>query len=324
MVLFLTFGAIGCFFQLKKIDEGDNTSSSSSGTSIGKEESGESTSESESETPQAKTLGSLEVGSKVKVPHSEMGDIEFLIADKDHDGYPENSTTLLTEKIIAYRAFDAKEPNNTISSRKTSGNNKYSESNIDQWLNSSAGAGQWFSARHSADQAPSGDFVYKGFNAYDQDAGFLAGFDDAFVAILKDTTIKVVLNTFADGGGDESITRKFFLPSRSELFGMSENSIMEGSFLSYFSSNYGYLRQVKASAYAEADNESSTNLSTYWLRTCSSECSDYVRYVGGDGGYYRNYAYYGNIGVRPLCNLSSDTKVSESPDENGYYSLVFN
>ena len=51
MVLFLAFGAIGCFFQLKKIDEGDNTSYSSSGTSIGKEESGESTSESESETP---------------------------------------------------------------------------------------------------------------------------------------------------------------------------------------------------------------------------------------------------------------------------------
>ena len=104
------------------------------GTSIGKEESGESTSESESETPQVKTLGSLEVGSKVKVSHSKMGDIEFLIVDKDHDGYPENSTTLITEKIILFRCVDAKEPNNSDVGRKNYGNNKYSVSNLDQWL----------------------------------------------------------------------------------------------------------------------------------------------------------------------------------------------
>lgn len=34
--------------------------------------------------------------------------------------------------------------------------------------------------------------------------------------------------------------------------------------------------------------------------------------------------YYGGGGVRPLCNLSSDTVVSEESDGTGYYSLVFN
>lgn len=325
MVLFLTFGAIGCFFQLKKIDEGDNTSYSSSGTSIGKEESGESTSESESETPQAKTLGSLEVGSKVKVPHSEMGDIEFLIADKDHDGYPENSTTLITEKIILFRCVDAKEPNNSDVGRKNYGNNKYSVSNLDQWLNSAAVAGQWYSARHSVDQAPDNTNVFNN-NDYDQDTGFLTGFDDAFVAALKDTTLKVALNINIDGGGYESITRKFFLASAAEMFGRAENSVMEGSILSYFSADTNAIRIAVASEYAVAHSEYSTTAGTayyYWLRTPVSSTSYNYRFVLSDGGYGSRAAYYGNYGVRPLCNLSSDTKVSETPDENGYYSLVF-
>lgn len=327
MVLFLTFGAIGCFFQLKKIDEGDNTSSSSGGTSIGEEESRESTSESESETPQVKTLGSLEVGSKVKVPHSEMGDIEFLIADKDHDGYPENSTTLITEKIILLRAFDVIESDNKYYGCQNGGNNKYSFSNIDQWLNSSGAAGQWFSKQHSCDSAPSSILVK---NPYDQDAGFLSGFDDTFLVALKETTIKVVLNTVAYGGGYESITRKFFLPSCAELFGIAENEIMEGSILSYFSENTDEIRLASVSAYAAEDNTNKGSKAVaagvmrwYWLRTPLYSNESLVHYVFLNGKLSSGNAHESDCGVRPLCNLSSDTKVFETPDENGYYSLVF-
>lgn len=352
MVLFLTFGAIGCFFQLKKIDEGDNTSSSSGGTSIGKEESrestssgsgtssgstseseSESTSESESEMPQGKLLGSLEVGSKVKVSHSEMGDIEFLIVDKDHDGYPSNSTTLITEKIIAFRAFDAKEPDNSNSSRKSFGYERYSVSNLDQWLNSSAAAGQWYSARHSADNAPSVGFVAS--NAYDQEAGFLAGFDAAFVAVLKDTTIIVAKNPKNDGGGSESITRKIFLPSRIEIYGQRGALIAEGSRLSYFENPSETFdircekRIAVISEYAASHSEYPETAGAaykYWLRTVDSSSMSMVSYVLSDGKFDTSKSSYASnaSGVRPLCNLSSDTKVSESPDENGYYSLVFN
>lgn len=362
MVLFLTFGAIGCFFQLKKIDEGDNTSSSSSGTSIGKEESGESTSsgtgtssgstsesesestgsstggsestsESESTTPQGKLLGSLEVGSKVKVSHSEMGDIEFLIVDKDHDGYPSNSTTLITEKIIAFRAFDAKEPNNSVSDRQNYGYERYSVSNLDQWLNSSAAAGQWYSARHSADNSPSTGFVSS--NAYDQEAGFLAGFDAAFVSVLKDTTIIVAKNPKNDGGGSESIIRKIFLPSRIEIYGQRGALIAEGSRLSYFENPSETFdircekRIAVISEYAASHSEYPKTAGAayeYWLRTVDSSSMSMVSYVLSDGNFDTSESSYAfnSSGVRPLCNLSSDTKVSESPDENGYYSLVFN
>lgn len=270
------------------------------------------------------TLGSLAIGSKIKISHSVLGDIIFLKADKDHDGYPENSTTLITEKIILFRCLDAKEPNNSDSNRKNYGNNKYSVSNLDQWLNSTAAAGQWYSARHSADQAPDNANVWNNYNEYDQDAGFLAGFDDAFVAALKDTTLKVALNTVTDGGSYESITRKFFLASRAELFGAAENSVMEGSLLSYFSANTNAIRVAVASEYAAAHSEYSRTAGTaywYWLRTPNSSYSYYVRGVDSDGSLSNSSAYYGGSGVRPLCNLDSGISVSDSTDSDGCYTL---
>lgn len=270
------------------------------------------------------TLGSLAIGSKIKISHSVLGDIIFLKADKDHGGYPENSTTLITEKIILLRAFDAKEPNNSDGNRKNYGNNKYSVSNLDQWLNSTASAGQWYSARHSADQAPNNANVWNNYNEYDQDAGFLAGFDDAFVAAIKDTTLKVALNTVTDGGSYESVVRKFFLPSRAELFGAAENSVMEGSLLSYFSANTNDIRKAQISAYAAAHSEYSVTAGNnwyYWLRTPHSSDSYYVRLVSSDGSLNYSGAYSGHFGVRPLCNLDSGISVSDSTDSGGCYTL---
>ena len=72
----------------------------------------------------SKTLGSLSVGAKIEVPvlsayQSRFGSkIVFKIADKNHSGYPSNSVTLITEKIIQNMASDAKEPSNSNSDRK--------------------------------------------------------------------------------------------------------------------------------------------------------------------------------------------------------------
>ena len=187
----------------------------------------------------SQTLGSLPIGAKIKDTNTKfLGEpIVWLKADKDHTDYPINSTTLITEKIIALRAFDAKEPNNTDSNRKNSGNNKYSVSNIDQWLNSDAVAGQWYTAKHEADQAPTTKSTHVSANTYTEDAGFLNGFSSYFKSQLLETTLKVALNTVTDGGDYESITRKIFLASRAETFGAAENSVMEGSLLSIFSEN---------------------------------------------------------------------------------------
>ena len=264
-------------------------------------------------------LGNLPAGTKIKIPHSVYGNIIFQVADQNHDGYPSNSTTLITEKIILLRCFDAKEPSNPNSDRASSGNNRYSKSNIDQWLNSSASAGQWYSARHEYDAPPTNSNVYYGYNEYDQDAGFLNGFDEAFVGALKDTTLTVALNTVTDGGGSETITRKMFLASKAEVFGSAENGIMEGGRLAIFAENTSESRIAKVSAYAAAHSEYSVteNQNLGWfLRTPSSASSRLARVVLSGGLLYDWYAYGGSYGVRPLCNLDSGIFVSRDADGN--------
>lgn len=274
------------------------------------------------------TLSSLPIGAKIKVPHSVMGNVIFLKADQNHTGYPENSTTLITDELILLRAFDAKEPNNTNSERQKYGNDRYSVSNIDHWLNSTASAGQWYSPQHSTDQSPNSTNVVSR-NPYDTDAGFLNGFDARFIEAMQDTTIKVARNTVTDGGGYDTLVRKVFLPSSAELFNQSENSIMEGSLLQYFQANTNAIRIAKISTYAAEDNNNKGSNSVtagtasfYWMRTPNSSDSYNVRIVRSVGSLYNNGAYLGDGGVRPLCNLNSETPVSDQPDSDGYYSLL--
>lgn len=274
------------------------------------------------------TLSSLPIGAKIKVPHSVMGNVIFLKADQNHTGYPENSTTLITDELILLRAVDAKEPNNTNSDRQQKGNNRYSVSNIDHWLNSTASAGQWYSPQHSTDQSPNSTNVVTR-NPYDTDAGFLNGFDARFIAAMQDTTIKVARNTVTDGGGYDTLTRKVFLPSLAELFNQAENSIMEGSLLQYFQANTDSIRKAKISTYAAEDNNNKGSNSVtagtasyYWMRTLLSSSSYDVRIVKPDGSLHLGVAYDGYNGIRPLCNLNSETTVSDQPDSDGYYSLL--
>lgn len=275
------------------------------------------------------TLSSLPIGAKIKVPHSVMGNVIFLKADQNHTGYPENSTTLITDELILLRAFDAKEPNNTDSNRRQYGNNRYSVSNIDHWLNSTASAGQWYSPQHTTDQSPNSTSVVDN-NPYDTDAGFLNGFDALFIAAIQDTTIKVARNTVTDGGGYDTLVRKVFLPSRTELTNQAENSIMEGSLLQYFQANTDAIRIAKISTYAAEDNNNKGSKSVtagsnhyYFTRTPDSSDSYRVRAVGANGSAtYSNWVNGGRDGVRPLCNLNSETPVSDQPDSDGYYSLI--
>jgi len=62
----------------------------------------------------------------------------------------------------------------------------------------------------------------------------------------------------------------------------------------------------------------------WWLATphsCLTSSSYTIRVVSSSGPLYYNNAYTGHIGVRPLCNLSSETLVSvpgeEKEDETG-------
>ena len=282
----------------------------------------------------SKTLGSLSVGAKIEVPvlsayQSRFGSkIVFKIADKNHSGYPSNSVTLITEKIIQLMCFDAKEASNSNSDRKSYGNNRYQHSNILQWLNSNAAAGNWYSAKHSADAPPTNANVWNNYNEYDAWAGFLAMLDPKFVAELLTTTQTVARNTVTDGGSYETVTSKMFLPSTTEVGLANENNIAEGTLLALFSNDASRVAYPTAQCVSNSEYTNS-NFSTskgwyWWLRTPYSSSAYFVRFVDSDGSLNYNNAYYGNGGVRPLCNLKSSILVSDSPNSDGNYTVIYN
>lgn len=247
-----------------------------------------------------------------------------MVADKNHAGYPSNSTTLLTEKIIKLCCFDATESGGN-SQRQSYGNNRMVLANIRQWLNKS-GTG-WYQAQHTYDRPPSNAYVWSDYNEYDGEAGFLTGFGAEMLAALLPTTLTVAKPT-VDGGGSETFTDKIFLLSMAEVNLGSENGIAEGSKLALFSDNNS--RKAYPTAQAVSNSEyTNSSLSAsqpwyWWLRSPYSSGANIVRVVNLDGTLDHSYAYYGNRGVRPALNLSSDILVSDTTDSEGYYTIIWN
>ena len=282
----------------------------------------------------SQSISNLAVGAKIEVPvlsayQSRFGaKLVFKIADKNHSGYPANSVTLITEKIIQLMCFDAIEANNSNSDRKQYGNNRYLHSNLLQWLNSNAAAGAWYSAQHSADAPPTNANVYSNYNEYDAWAGFLAMLEPKFVAELLDTTQTVVKNTVTDGGSYETVTSKMFLASTTEVGLANENSIAEGSLLALFSNDASRVAYPTSQCVSNSEY-TNTNFTTskgwyWWLRTPNSSYARSVRYVNTGGALGNDNACSGNYGVRPLCNLSSSILVSDTTNADGNYEIIYN
>ena len=275
----------------------------------------------------AKALSSLAAGALVKDTGTLYNGkaIVWKIADKNHAGYPANSVTLITERIISLKCFDAIESGNSDSDRKRYGNNRWIYANIRQWLNSQAAAGKWYSAQHGQDAPPSNANVWSNYNEYEAEAGFLAGFSANFLAALL-TTTHTVGKAQVDGGGTESCTDKIFLATCTEV-GLS-GDVAAGSKLALFSNDAS--RQAKPTAEAVSKSEytnSSLNANSpwyWWLADAYASNSYGVRLVNSSGALNWNDAYDGRRGVRPLCNIKSDILVSDNPDSDGAYTIIWN
>lgn len=283
----------------------------------------------------SQALSNLAVGSKVKfgkyqVNTEEAQPIIWTIVAKNHvstPAYPSNSVTLHAAEILDLRCFDAKEPSNSNSDRQNYGNNRYSVSNLDQWLNKDAAGGAWYSAAHSTDHSPNTTAGTGGYGTqYATRPGFLNGFTDDEKAAILSTTIRVV-NPSIDGGSYEDVVRKVFLPSTTEVGLSNENSIAEGAAWGYYTSNtarIGYVTQQCFSNTPSSSKPSSKTTAWYWwLRTPHHSFANIARSVNSDGSLGGNNAYRGNYGVRPALNLSSSLLVSDSTDADGCYTVVF-
>ena len=283
----------------------------------------------------SQTLASLSIGSKVKfgkyqVNTEDAQPIVWTIVAKNHQctpAYPENAITLHAAEILDLRCFDAKEPSNSNVDRQNHGNNRYSVSNLDKWLNKDAAGGAWYKAAHSADHSPDTTAGTGGYGTqYAARPGFLNGFTDDEKAAILSTTIRVVKPS-VDGGSYEYIQRKVFLPSTTEVGLDNENNIPEGTAWGYYTSNTARIGCVTQQCFSNTPSSSKPSSKTkgwyWWLRSPNYSFADFARVVYSVGSLNYSSAYNGNNGVRPALNLSSSLLVSDSTDADGCYTFVW-
>lgn len=164
------------------------------------------------------------------------------------------------------------------------GYNNWGLSNLRQWLNSSAGAGVWFTPTHVGDVAPN----------YSSQAGFLSGFSAEFQSVLTPTRSGTAANTATDGGTNYYTYDKMFLPSNYEVK-LDTSLTQEGPVFALYA-NAQNADRVKYRL------NSQTSTSYWWLRSANRGTAYNECYVTTSGGSDSNTAYNNNR-VAPACRI---------------------
>jgi hypothetical protein len=277
----------------------------------------------------AKTIKDLPVGAKVKFGRYRLEmsgrteEIKWRITAKNHRGYPSNSVTLWSEYIVDNRTFDETE-------RNSQGNNfdnpDYSKSNVDQWLNadnSDGLYGGWFKKTHYLDTVKERDA---------KTPGFLTAFSYDEKQCLLYTTIDYNCSLT----GAITMYRRVFLPSSYEV-GIYEDLYRPGKII-----KPGYQWEINLT-----DRERWSDFTSLYkdIRGTGELFRNYVLTRDGDfDGFMGNYhcCAYGyerdnptklytypvilaNIyACMPVTNIKDTTKVSNTTDSEGYYTVIFN
>lgn len=177
--------------------------------------------------------------------------------------------------------------------RARNGSNRYKDSALRQWLNSDAAAGSVWSPQNNYDRPPTWAA---------NTAGFMNGMDADFLAVIGNTKISVAKNTVIDGGGYDSLDDKFFLLSRSEVYGGLENSIDEGEPYPFYS-QYSDLSAAGTTADSNRIKLKSGTAQTWWLRTPGSANEHWFRCVKGANGAIDINSALNASGIAPACNI---------------------
>ena len=283
----------------------------------------------------AQPLEFLPTGAKVKFGRHQINAEEVLpiiwtIVAKNHTGYPSNSITLHATNIIDLRCFDGSEPGNTSADRRNYGNNRYGHSNIAQWLNSDAEAGEWYVSKHEYDTPPEAWTQWYGETEYADRPGFLNLFTEEEKDVILSTLVRTQLG-YWDGDYLSSANEQVFLPSLREM-GITSvfPDVPEGTSWGYYTNNNARRASLTPQAY---NNTLSTfkpdTVGAYWtwlLRTYGygdNPTQGNVSCITPSGSASTEYARMGNMGIRPALNLSSDVLVSDTTDSDGAYVTRF-
>lgn len=285
-------------------------------------------------------LGSLIKFGKYSVNGETPQDIVWRVVAKGHQStpaYPSNSVTLMADKVLDFRAFDARHTlvDGLTKDVTSYGYNNYGVSNIDQWLNKDNPAGEWYTSAIDTDQPPTSDYVLVGTEYYSR-PGFLNAFSIEEKNAILNTTIRTAYaNDLSDNQPSTDltyydITRKVFLASLAEI-GLTYD-VTEGSVFEWFSDTNHPTRALTTSQAQENSLispkpwEAYGGFADYWLRTPKPYSSSYVRGINDAdfrGVTWAN-AYNGGMGIRPVLNLPNTLVISNTTDSDSCYTIVWN
>ena len=196
-----------------------------------------------------------------------------------------HSMTLLPVRLVTSLQFDAPEPGNPDANRAQYGCNRWDWSAIRQWLNSAAAPGEWWTAQHEYDAAPAYAATLAGFMA-DLPADFLS-------AVAPARLVTALPN--ADGGGSVETVARFWLPSRTEIFGdTNEDGIVEG------------VQMTKYIDATDADRikyNAAGTATIWWLRTHMYYARVSVLSVDASGSL-NNISAISPWGIVPACIIA--------------------
>lgn len=185
------------------------------------------------------------------------------------------------------------------------GYNRWSQSDVRQWLNSNATSGDWWSPRNDFDRPPH----------YATSAGFTNGMDSDFLAVVAKSNLITDINKISDSGGHDTTQDLFFLPATVNLNGGDNFYNNPGSAVQdiedtvvwdYYTK---FRRDGKTGTNTEQDDNrrkykqgSSTEWS-WWERSPWCDYAGGVRFVtdGGRTWCYNNACYC--YGVAPACRI---------------------
>lgn len=283
----------------------------------------------------ARRLSTLNTNDKIKygmhqVEAEEPQPLVWKIVAKNHvcePAYPENSITLQADRIVDIRAFDAREPDNPNTGRKERGGNRFSKSNLHQWLNSNASAGNWYSPQHEYDAPPDTMESVKDYETfYVQRPGFLYYFTQKEIERILETSIRTLLTESIEGVKYEDFVTKIFIPSVTEICNVISGGVSEGA-------KWPVYDKIPLICCTQQliDNNLLTKYRPkdllepwdYFTRTSDEHLTGNSRYVDFKGILRTLPSFYGEFGVLPVFNLSGDMFVTDEPDEDGAYQVLF-
>ena len=178
------------------------------------------------------------------------------------------------------------------------GYNRWGQSAIRQWLNSSKGLTSWWTPQNNFDRRPN-ELLTK--------QGFLTGFDDKFLAALTPIKVTTALNTVTDSavGTTEDTYDKIFLPSLEQEFITPQLVGVEGESWDYWKRASGRTsyapRSTNMAEYITYGIDNKTSPQQVRLRSASRSHAYYAWTVSTTGYVYNYGSSSDALRCAPAC-----------------------